>query len=93
MGGTTPTSDNFEEDPRLRRTRNEFITMILFGFVLYSIAYWSLIVSYGSKPRSLIWGIPWWFYLLIISVIFAAVLIIITAVGMKEEPLEPWLKR
>jgi len=86
-------SHDFEEDPRLRRARNEFITMILFGFVLYSIAYWTLLLSYGSRPSSLIGGIPWWFYLLVISVIFAVVLIIITAIGMKEEPLEPWLKR
>lgn len=66
--------------------------MILFGFVLYTIAFWSLILSYGSDPRGRIAGVPWWLYLPVVSAVFAALLILITAKGMKEEPLDPWIR-
>ncbi len=79
------------EDPRLKRTTKEFLIMIFVGFVLYTIAYWSLLLAYGSNPRALIGGIPWWFYTLVISIIFGIILIAVTYF-MKEEPLDPWIK-
>jgi uncharacterized membrane protein YhdT len=80
-----------EEDPRLRRASKEFIVMILIGFVLYTVAYWGLLLAYGSNPRALIAGIPWWFYTLFISIIFMIILMVI-AYFMREEPLDPWIK-
>jgi len=75
----------------LRRATREFITMILVGFVLYTIAYWSLLLAYGSNPRALIAGIPWWFYTLIISIVFNVIVMVVTYF-MKEEPVDPWVE-
>ena len=89
--GTNSFRPPIEEDPRLKRAFKEFIVMILVGFVLYTVAYWSLLLTYGSNPRALIAGIPWWFYTLFISIAFAVVLLIVTYF-MKEEPLDPWIR-
>jgi len=67
------------------------LVMILTGFVLYTIAYWSVLVTYGSNPRALVGGIPWWFCLLFISTAFAVILMVVTYF-MKEEPLDPWIR-
>jgi len=84
-------SEAVVEDPRLRRATREFLIMVLVGFVLYTIAYWPILITYGSNPRTLIGGVPWWFYLLFVSIAFAIVVVVITYF-MKEEPLDPWIK-
>jgi fatty acid desaturase len=84
-------SSTIVEDPRLKRSARELLIMILVGFVLYTIAYWSVLLAYGSNPRAYVGGIPWWFYLLFVSVVFGAILMVITYF-MKEEPLDPWIK-
>ncbi|MEM2021256.1 MAG: hypothetical protein QXP80_03400 [Zestosphaera sp.] len=65
--------------------------MLLVGFVLYTIAYWSLLLTYGSNPRALIGGIPWWFCTLFISSAFCVIVLVVTSF-MKEEPLDPWVE-
>mgnify|MGYP001772862250 CR=1 FL=1 len=82
---------SFTEDPRLKRAAKEFALMVLVGFALYSVAYWSLLLAYGSDPRALIGGIPWWFYLLVVSLVFMVITIVVTYF-MKEEPLDPWIE-
>lgn len=79
------------EDPRLRRATKEFLITIFVGFILYSIPYWGILLTYGSSPHAVIFGFPWWFNLLWVSLVFMIILIILTYF-MKEEPLDPWIK-
>ncbi len=65
--------------------------MLLAGFILYTIAYWSLLLTYGSSPRALIGGLPWWFCTLFISLTFCVIVLVVTYF-MKEEPLDPWIE-
>ncbi len=80
-----------KEDPRLKRATKEFLVMISVGFILYSIPYWAILLTYGSNPHAVVAGFPWWFNLLWVSLAFMVILLIITHF-MKEEPLDPWLK-
>jgi len=84
-------SMTLKEDPRLKRATKEFITMILVGFVLYTIVYWIPILAWGSNPYAAIDGMPWWFITLFISIAFMAILMVITYL-MKEDPLDPYLE-
>ncbi len=80
-----------KEDPRLKRAFKEFIIMAIVYYIIYSIVYWSYTFTYGGNPHAIVMGLPWWFNLLWISLIFLVIVCII-AWTMKEEPLDPWIK-
>jgi len=84
-------TSEIKEDPRLKKAAKEFLIMISVGFILYTIAYWAVLLTWGSNPHAVVAGLPWWFNVLWVSIAFMVILLVITYF-MREEPLDPWIR-
>lgn len=79
-----------KEDPRLKRARKEFFIVVSI-WAVYSIVYLAYVFGVGKNPNAVVLGVPWWFNLLWISLIFLVIVIIATKNLIENIDLSPWL--
>ena len=78
-----------KEDPRLARARKEFLIVVAI-WAVYSLVYLAYVFGVGKNPNAVILGMPWWFNLLWISLIFLVVVVIATKKLIEDIDLAPW---
>lgn len=80
------------EDPRLARARKEFLIVIAI-WAVYSIVYLAYVFGVGKNPNAVVLGVPWWFNMLWISIIFMVIVMIATKKLIEDIDLSPWLSK
>lgn len=80
------------EDPRLAKARKEFLIVVAI-WAVYSLVYLAYVFEVGKNPNAVVLGVPWWFNLLWISLIFLVIVIVATKKLIEDIDLSPWLSR
>lgn len=79
-------SETFKEDPRLKNAFKEFLLMngVL---VAYTIVWFLAMLTWARNPYTLILGLPWWFAMSFIAILFNVVVAAATILGVKDDDL------
>jgi len=82
-------SEKLKEDSRLKNALKEFLLMN--GVLLaYTVVWFSALATWGRNPYTVILGLPWWFAMLFIAIVFNVIVIVSTIFGVKDDDLSPY---